>query len=65
MMVIFLLSFVIIALALLGMAIGVLYGRAPIAGSCGGLGQMGLECEVCETPCAEKRRALRDRQQEV
>ncbi len=32
-----------------GMAIGVLFGRRPIAGSCGGLGALGIdaECEIC------------------
>lgn len=55
-MTLFLLSFIVIALALFGMAAGVLLGRAPIAGSCGGLGQLGLGCEVCEKPCARKRR---------
>lgn len=31
------LSFVIIALSLVGLAVGVLVGRTPLAGSCGGL----------------------------
>lgn len=32
-----------------GMAIGVIMGRKPIAGSCGGMKALGLdtECEVC------------------
>jgi hypothetical protein len=32
-----------------GMAIGVVCGRRPIAGSCGGLGALGIdaECEIC------------------
>jgi hypothetical protein len=55
-MAIFLMSFVIIALAILGMAVGVLLGRRPIAGSCGGLGQLGLACDSCDKPCAKKRR---------
>lgn len=55
-MTVFLLSFFIIALALLGMAIGVLLGRAPIAGSCGGLGRLGLGCRSCDKPCALKHR---------
>lgn len=38
-------SFIIIVLAVAGMAIGVLAGRAPIKGSCGGLN--GGSCELC------------------
>lgn len=41
------------ALFFLTMAVGVLMGRKPIAGSCGGLAQVGLngECKVCgKTP---------------
>ena len=31
------------------MAVGVIFGRAPIKGSCGGLGAAGIdqECEIC------------------
>ena len=31
------------------MAVGVIFGRAPIKGSCGGLGDVGIdqECEIC------------------
>ena len=39
------LSFVIVGLAVTGMAIGVMAGRAPIKGSCGGLN--GGKCELC------------------
>ena len=56
MMTIFLLCFVVMAVAVLAMAVGVLMGRAPIAGSCGGLAQLGLGCDSCEKPCARKRR---------
>lgn len=56
---IFLISFVVIAIAVLGMAIGVVLGRRPIKGSCGGLNTIdGLEC-ACSTPCENKRRAAR------
>jgi len=40
-----LMSFVIIALAVTGMAIGVIAGGKPIKGSCGGLNGGG--CELC------------------
>lgn len=36
--------FLIFGLSLAGMAVGVLAGRRPIAGSCGGLGQGGTDC---------------------
>ena len=31
------------------MAVGVMFGRAPIKGSCGGMGAVGIdaECEIC------------------
>ena len=39
-----------VMLALVGvMAVGVMFGRQPIAGSCGGMKALGMEteCEVC------------------
>jgi hypothetical protein len=39
------LSFVVVALAVTAMAIGVMAGRTPIKGSCGGLN--GGSCELC------------------
>ena len=39
------LSFVIIVLAVAGMAVGVMAGREPIKGSCGGVN--GGRCELC------------------
>ena len=39
-----------VMLALVGsMAVGVIFGRQPIAGSCGGMKALGMEmeCEVC------------------
>lgn len=52
----FLLTFVIVGLVVAGMAIGVIAGRKPIAGSCGGLGKIGLECDGgCENPCPKRR----------
>jgi hypothetical protein len=45
----FLLSFVILLLVVAAMAIGVIRGRAPISGSCGGLNNAGVggACEIC------------------
>jgi hypothetical protein len=44
--------FVILAVVA-AMAIGVIFGRRPITGSCGGLALLGLECD-CENPCPRK-----------
>ena len=40
-----LLSFAVLLLVILGMAVGVLNGRRAISGSCGGLA--GGRCELC------------------
>lgn len=48
-MTIFLLSLVIISFLVAAMAIGVLMGKEPIKGSCGGMSALGLdtECDIC------------------
>ena len=45
----FLLSFVILMTIVAMMAVGVMRGRAPIPGSCGGLNNLGVDgaCEIC------------------
>ncbi|MEQ5834437.1 (Na+)-NQR maturation NqrM [Marinobacter sp. NFXS9] len=45
----FLLVLVIFGILLAGMSIGVIMGRKPISGTCGGLGAMGIDgaCEIC------------------
>ncbi|MGE8502268.1 hypothetical protein DFO61_2191 [Ectopseudomonas oleovorans] len=53
-----LLVFVIMLMVVLGMAVGVLMGRKPIAGSCGGIANLGIEkeCSICggdRTKCEE------------
>jgi hypothetical protein len=50
----FLLAFCILLLVIGGMAIGVLGGRKPISGSCGGIN--GGRCELCSGTCAEESR---------
>lgn len=62
-------TFIIFLLIVGGMAIGVLMGRKPISGSCGGLGALGLasDCEICggdRAKCdSEKPAAADDRKQ--
>lgn len=48
-MTVFLISMVVIGLVMAGMAVGVLAGRDPIKGSCGGMGALGIDtaCEIC------------------
>ncbi len=45
----FALSFIILLAVVAAMAIGVIRGRAPISGSCGGLNNLGIDgaCEIC------------------
>ena len=44
-----LLSFIILAIVIAAMGVGVLAGRKPIRGSCGGLN--GGDCELCSGKC--------------
>jgi len=47
----FLLVFALLGLIIIGMSVGVLMGRRPIKGSCGGvgaaLGQKDYTCDIC------------------
>ena len=55
-MTIFVLSFVLFLLAILGMAAGVLAGRPAIKGSCGGLNRgekTAGGCGLCDGGCAD------------
>ncbi|MDR0234524.1 MAG: (Na+)-NQR maturation NqrM [Zoogloeaceae bacterium] len=55
-MVLFLVTFGVIAFLVLIMAIGVMFGRKPIAGSCGGYDALGVECAAgCKNPCLKRR----------
>ena len=45
-----LICFAVILLVIVGMAVGVMNGRDPLKGTCGGLNRIGLrdgECPVC------------------
>ncbi|ADZ91815.1 (Na+)-NQR maturation NqrM [Marinomonas mediterranea] len=43
------LAFVLMLLLVAAMAVGVLMGRKPISGSCGGMSALGMEvaCDIC------------------
>ena len=45
----FFLAFILVSALVALMAVGVLFGRKPIAGSCGGMKALGMEmeCEIC------------------
>ena len=47
-----LLSFTVMLVAVLAMSVGVLAGRKPIKGSCGGLNGRG--CELCSGRCPKR-----------
>ena len=44
------LTFIVLLLLVTGMAIGVIMGRKPISGSCGGMSALGMDvaCDVCK-----------------
>jgi len=44
-----LIAVVVVLLLVAGMAIGVIMGREPIKGSCGGMAALGIdtECDIC------------------
>ena len=46
---IWLVVFLVMLLVVAGMAVGVMFGRKPIAGSCGGIANLGIEkeCSIC------------------
>jgi hypothetical protein len=58
----FLLSFAILLMVVAAMAIGVMRGRAPISGSCGGLNNAaaGGSCEFCGGEVAKCEAVTRD-----
>ena len=45
----FLLALLIVGLLVTAMSVGVIFGRKPITGTCGGLGAAGITgpCEIC------------------
>ena len=62
MLTLFLATFAIFALAIMGMSLGYILKRKSIQGSCGGISSLGLEkvCD-CPEPCeARKKRMARE-----
>lgn len=59
-MTVLLLSFAIMLLAVLGLSLGVLLGRRPIQGSCGGIGG---RCDTCSRGCSTQGTAGESEQQ--
>ena len=56
----FLVTFGIIVLLVLIMAVGVMFGRKPIAGSCGGYKALDAECAAgCKNPCDKRLARMR------
>lgn len=45
----FLAAFAFMLVVVAGMAVGVIFGRKPLKGSCGGMAALGMEteCDVC------------------
>ena len=45
----FLLVLLIVVLLIAGMSVGVIFGRKPISGTCGGIGALGISasCDIC------------------
>ncbi len=48
------------------MAVGVMFKRSPISGSCGGLGNIGVEkaCD-CDKPCEKRLAKMREQEEQV
>jgi uncharacterized protein len=48
-MTLFIITVLVFCLVMAAMAVGVMNGRAPIKGSCGGIGALGVDtaCEIC------------------
>ncbi|MBF0803052.1 MULTISPECIES: (Na+)-NQR maturation NqrM [unclassified Neisseria] len=55
-MTIFFITFCFFLLVILGMALGYIFTRREIKGSCGGISALGMEkvCD-CDTPCARRK----------
>ena len=58
---IFVITFVILLIVVVAMAVGVIFGRDAIKGSCGGINNIdGLDsaCDFCSEPCEKRKQIL-------
>lgn len=56
---VFLITFAVFLLVVLGMAIGYIVKKKTISGSCGGLGSIGIEKECdCPEPCDNRKKKM-------
>lgn len=58
---IMIITFVVLLIIIAAMSVGVLMGRKPIAGSCGGMSALGMEtaCDICggdQARCEKEKR---------
>ena len=49
----FILSFLVVSMVFLALALGVIFGRKPISGSCGGSKGLNSDCS-CKEPCTKR-----------
>jgi len=57
----FIITFIIMALVVIGMAIGVIAGRPAIKGSCGGLNNVGIDSDcACSRQEREKCKTIKN-----
>ena len=65
-MTIFIATFVVLVIAVLAMALGVILSNRRIEGSCGGLASLGIEkaCD-CDRPCARRRKLMAAKRQKL
>jgi hypothetical protein len=63
---IFIATFIVLGLAVLAMALGVILSNRRIEGSCGGLAAMGIDkaCD-CDRPCERRRKRDAARRHQV
>lgn len=54
----FFISLLVISLFMLALGLGVVFGRAPIRGSCGGVNGAG-GCELCSGTCPRRKNGAR------